>query len=561
MRGAFEYQGQKCSAASRLFIADNLWPELRDRLAAEIDALPVGDVRDFGNFMGAVIDGNSFKTQATAIDEAKQKATIVAGGSYDDCEGWFVRPTVVETDDPDFRLMKEELFGPVVTAFVYPRKRYDETLELIDNGSPYGLTGAVFARDRGAIDAATRPAALRRRQPLRQRQADRRGRRPAAVRRRARVRHERQGGLDVEPDPLGQPADGEGDLRAADRLPLSVHGSGRRGLVSNYAVARLDEIDEVNDGRCPWRPVRHHFGITSFGVNAWTARDAGDRIINEHDESEPDADEELYLVLRGRAAFELDGERVDAPAGTFVFARPGVKRTAFAEEPETTIIALGGTPGKAYEPIGWELWAPLNPLYEAGEYAEAADRGRELVEAHPQYAGLFYNVACCESLAGRTDDAIDHLRRAIELSERSRALRKGRFGLRPDPRRARVQGARRAVAAGSHVDDRIDRRARRRAASRRTPRSPLACRACDVAAARRVVDETGALPPRPRGPDRSRLEAAAAVRADVVEDVLDAGRAERALVGADPRVRRVGRQVLVAQLAVRSKLERHARPR
>ena len=154
VRGSFEYQGQKCSAASRLFIADNIWPELRERLATEIDALPVGDVRDFGNFMGAVIDGNSFKTQATAIDEAKQKAKIVAGGSYDDSEGWFVRPTIVETEDPNFRLMKEELFGPVVTAFVYPHKKYDETLELIDTGSPYGLTGAVFARDRSAIEQA-----------------------------------------------------------------------------------------------------------------------------------------------------------------------------------------------------------------------------------------------------------------------------------------------------------------------------------------------------------------------------------------------------------------------
>ena len=194
--------------------------------------------------------------------------------------------------------------------------------------------------------------------------------------------------------------------------------------MSGYAVAHLDEIDELDDGRYPWRPVRHHFGITAFGVNAWTARDAGDRIINEHDESEPDANEELYLVLRGRAVFELDGDRVDAPAGTFVFARPGVKRTAFAEEPETTIIALGGTPGKAYEPDGWELWAPLRPLYEAGEYAEVADRGRALVEAHPQYAELFYNLACCESLAGRTTDAIDHLRRAIDMSERFRAYAK-----------------------------------------------------------------------------------------------------------------------------------------
>src|SRR6266568_7058610 len=140
--------------------------------------------------------------------------------------------------------------------------------------------------------------------------------------------------------------------------------------MSGYAVAQLDEIDEIDDGRCPLRPVRHHFGITSFGVNTWTGRDAGDRIINEHDESERDSNEELYLVHRGRARFELDGERVDAPAGTFVFARPGVKRTAFAEEAGTTIVALGGTPGKAYEPSGFEIWMPLHRLYASGDYAE-----------------------------------------------------------------------------------------------------------------------------------------------------------------------------------------------
>jgi tetratricopeptide (TPR) repeat protein len=195
--------------------------------------------------------------------------------------------------------------------------------------------------------------------------------------------------------------------------------------MTSYAVARLEEIEELTDGREPFRPVRHHFGITSFGVNAWTARDEGDRIINEHDESEEDSDEELYLVVRGRAVFEVDGDRVPAPAGTFVFAPPGVKRTAFAEEPETTLLALGGTPGKAYEPDGWEVWAPLNPLYAAGEYAEAADRGRELVEAHPQYAGLLYNLACCESLAGRTADAVDHLGRAIDRSDRFRAYAQG----------------------------------------------------------------------------------------------------------------------------------------
>ena len=194
--------------------------------------------------------------------------------------------------------------------------------------------------------------------------------------------------------------------------------------MSGYAVAHLDEIDELDDGRCPMRPVRHHLGITAFGVNAWTARDAGDRIINEHDESEPDSNEELYLVLQGRAVFELDGERLDAPAGTLVFARPGVKRTAFAEEPGTAIIAVGGTPGKAYELTGWELWAPLRAQYEKGEYAEVADRLHPLVEAHPQYALLFYNLACLESLTGRTSDAVEHLRRAIDLSEQFRAYAK-----------------------------------------------------------------------------------------------------------------------------------------
>src|SRR6185503_10484494 len=117
--------------------------------------------------------------------------------------------------------------------------------------------------------------------------------------------------------------------------------------MSGYAVAQLDELDEMHDGRCPWRPVRPHFGITSFGVNAFTGKEVGDRIINEHDESEEqDLQEELYLVQRGRARFELDGEQLDAPAGTFVFVRPNVKRTAFAEEPGTTLVAVGATPGR-----------------------------------------------------------------------------------------------------------------------------------------------------------------------------------------------------------------------
>ena len=134
--------------------------------------------------------------------------------------------------------------------------------------------------------------------------------------------------------------------------------------MSEYAVARLEDIDELSDGREPWRPVRHHFGITSFGINAWTGREAGDRIINEHDED--GEDEELYFVHSGRARFELDGERVEAPAGTFVFARPGVKRTAFAEEPGTTILVAGARPGQVYKPTGWELWAPVGRALPGG---------------------------------------------------------------------------------------------------------------------------------------------------------------------------------------------------
>jgi tetratricopeptide (TPR) repeat protein len=122
---------------------------------------------------------------------------------------------------------------------------------------------------------------------------------------------------------------------------------------------------------------------------------------------------------------------VDAPAGTFVFSPTGVKRTAFAEEAGTTIIALDGTPGKAYEPRGWELWTPLVPLYEAGEYAQVADRLRVLVEAAPQYALLFYNLACCESLTGKITDALEHLRHAIEMTEQFRGFAKNESDFDP----------------------------------------------------------------------------------------------------------------------------------
>jgi len=160
VRGSFEYQGQKCSASSRLYLPSNLWPELRDRLAGEIATIQVGDVRDFKNFMGAVIDGASFRTQAEAIAEAKDAgAEIVVGGEVDDSEGWFVEPTLIKTDDPGFRLLKEELFGPVVTAYVYDERDWDDTLQLVDQTAAYALTGAVFANDRYAIEDAHRELA------------------------------------------------------------------------------------------------------------------------------------------------------------------------------------------------------------------------------------------------------------------------------------------------------------------------------------------------------------------------------------------------------------------
>ena len=155
VRGSFEYQGQKCSASSRLYIPSNLWAEVSEQLERDVSSIAMGDVRDFSNFMGAVIDGSSYRTQADAIAEAKSAgAEIVAGGETDDSEGWFVQPTVIKTEDPDFRLMRDELFGPVVTAYVYDERRWDDTLDLVDRTGTYALTGAIFSNDRAAIGQA-----------------------------------------------------------------------------------------------------------------------------------------------------------------------------------------------------------------------------------------------------------------------------------------------------------------------------------------------------------------------------------------------------------------------
>jgi hypothetical protein len=190
--------------------------------------------------------------------------------------------------------------------------------------------------------------------------------------------------------------------------------------VAAWKAAHLDEIAEFDDAGCRYRPVRLHLGLTAFGASVWTGKSAGDLVINEHDPGDPTADQELFLVVRGHASFEVDGQRVEAPAGTFVTVQPGIRRRAHAGAPETAILLIEGTPGKGYAPRGWELWAPLAPKYAEGRYAEVADALRADVAAHPEYGMLFFNLACCESLIGQRTDALDHLRRAIELSDEFR---------------------------------------------------------------------------------------------------------------------------------------------
>ncbi len=193
--------------------------------------------------------------------------------------------------------------------------------------------------------------------------------------------------------------------------------------MAQFAVAHVDAIPVLDpDDERPVRGVRLHFGITSFGAAAWTGASAGDRIINEHTE---ETDEELYVVTSGHAVFELDGERHDAPAGTLVYAAPAVKRTAFAEEPNTTVLAIGAAPGQAFDPIGWEVWYPLRTKYAGGDYEPVIEGLRELMATYPDYAILPYNLACVESLTGRKTDALEHLRAAFALSpDRFRDLAK-----------------------------------------------------------------------------------------------------------------------------------------
>ncbi|MCX6112726.1 MAG: L-glutamate gamma-semialdehyde dehydrogenase [Proteobacteria bacterium] len=153
IRGAFEYQGQKCSAASRAYIPDSLWPAVKKKLLEDVAKIKIGDVNDFSNFMGAVIDKNSFNSIKTYIEIAKgsNEAKIICGGEYNDSKGYFIQPTIIEASNPKFKTMEEEIFGPVLTIYVYHDSSLEQTLDLVDTTSPYALTGAVFCKDRDMI--------------------------------------------------------------------------------------------------------------------------------------------------------------------------------------------------------------------------------------------------------------------------------------------------------------------------------------------------------------------------------------------------------------------------
>jgi len=152
-RGAFEFQGQKCSAASRAYVPDNIWHDIKKYMIQDLESMTMGNPEDFSHFINAVIDEKAFTKISSYITQAKndEDATIIAGGGFDKSKGYFIEPTVVETSDPMYKTMVEEIFGPVLTVYVYDAKKFEETLDILDKSSPYGLTGAVFAKDRQAV--------------------------------------------------------------------------------------------------------------------------------------------------------------------------------------------------------------------------------------------------------------------------------------------------------------------------------------------------------------------------------------------------------------------------
>ncbi len=191
-----------------------------------------------------------------------------------------------------------------------------------------------------------------------------------------------------------------------------------------FDVARIDELSQVSvTDTLAWTPVRRHFGIGAFGVNAYRAAKAGDEVVEDHDESGGGAGghEELYVVITGRARFTVAGEELDAPAGTLVFVRdPAARRHAVAEEAGTTVLVVGGVRGEAFSVSPWEWYFAAIPIAQSGDYGGAADLVMEGLAEQPESGSLLYNLACFESLAGRRDEALGHLARALELEPQAR---------------------------------------------------------------------------------------------------------------------------------------------
>jgi tetratricopeptide (TPR) repeat protein len=190
-------------------------------------------------------------------------------------------------------------------------------------------------------------------------------------------------------------------------------------------VAHLSELEGYSDeGRATWRPIRSSLGVQAFGINAWEATEAGQEVIGEHDELGEDSTghEELYLVTSGRARFTVDDREIEAPAGTLVFVSdPATRRGAVADEPGTTILVVGAKRGEAFEVSAWERSAAALRFWKTGEWEQAIELLSGELAKEPERAPTLYNLACAESRAGRPDDALSHLQRAVELEERFRA--------------------------------------------------------------------------------------------------------------------------------------------
>jgi tetratricopeptide (TPR) repeat protein len=211
-------------------------------------------------------------------------------------------------------------------------------------------------------------------------------------------------------------------------------------LPPSYSVGRLEDMALVKSSAAfDIHPVRLHFGIASFGINAYSAR-AGEEVIEEHDELGHGAGrhEELYFVASGRATFELAGKEIDAPAGTLVFVRdPAVRRAAQAKEPQTTVLVVGGVTGRPFEPSPWEAWLAAQPHLEAGRPEAGIDVFKEALERYPGNPNVLYNLACFEAVAGRREDALDHLAAAVEADPRTRDWAQGDedfASIKDDPR-------------------------------------------------------------------------------------------------------------------------------